>query len=566
MGRTPLLLPLVGLVCGILIATFLPELPLWLFIAVGLIGVSGAFWRSGTAFFLLVFLALGWGDVIIQRPRQLPVSGLNLYAAKVLSTQQTSGNAMMGIATIDSVNNSRIAPFNVSVQIIGHRNEICPGQRIAFHSNLECLKEQEPIPDVTFMNPNDVRLNVIGFVRVLPDSLYFRGYASGFVPAMQRLNVRLQHRLSESELDDNAYGLLAAMLLGDKSSLLPEDVDTFSAAGISHLLALSGTHVAVIVTLISLVLFPFTVARRNQPRYILSILFLWLYAALTGMSPSVTRAVIMASVYLFGRILQRTSVPLNSLCLAAIIILFVSPTELFSAGFQMSFAAVGGIIIFYPLINRVNRRKHPLLYMLWSYPVLSISAMLLTSLVSAWYFHTFPLYFLFANLFVVPLMPLILFGGVLLIAFPSFDSLAMAVNKLCELMQDFSLALSRLPNAVIGDIYLPLWLTLALLALLLLFGMSIHYRRYALTLASLMLAVTAVSADCLMPRQYPEFESFELDNALVVRRECSLTVYVNYRNESERELLQRHFNKRLRHYAGRRRLSMPEIRNMSEKV
>lgn len=523
MGRAPFFIPLIGLVLAILVCEYWLDYPLW--------GGKG----------------------------ELPVSGTGYYSARVIRVRETNGNALMGIVEVDSINHASITPFNITVQMIGHRNVIHPGERIAFRSTVTPPPLKPELPDIVSENPLDRRYRVVGFSMVLPDSLSYCLPGTGLSALMYRLNRRMLSRLSQSELDDRAFSLLSAMLLGDKTSLTPDEVNAYSASGLSHLLALSGTHAAVIVSLIALALFPLTVARRNRTRFILSLILLWFYALLTGMSPSVVRAAVMTTVFLVGRILERPSVPINSLCFAAWIILMVEPQELFMPGFQMSFAAVAGIIVFYPLLNRIDRRKHPWLYFLWSYPAVSISAMLLTGIIATWYFHTFPLYFLPANLLVVPLMPLILGLGVLLLIAPGFYPAAWAVNGLGWLLDGIARLISGMPQAVMGNVYLPLWLTILLPILLLVFGLALHSRKRAWALACVIVFFTACVAEWLTRPQFPVSESFELDGAVVAREGNSLRVYVRVNNEVDRREATVYFTRRLRHYCAKRNLPEPEI-------
>lgn len=523
MGRAPFFIPLIGLILAILVCEYWLDYPLW--------GGKGT----------------------------LPVTGSGYYSAEVIHVQETNGNALMGIVKVDSVNRNPIAPFNISVQLIGHRNVVAPGERIAFRSSITEPKPKQELPDIVSENPLDRRYRVVGFSMVLPDSLIYVVDGNSLSARMYRLNQRMQSRLSRAELDDRTFMLLSAMLLGDKSMLTPEETDAYSASGLSHLLALSGTHVAVIVSLISLALFPLTVARRNRTRFVLSILLLWFYALLTGMSPSVVRAAVMATVYLVGRILERPSVPINSLCFAAWIILMFEPQELFMPGFQMSFAAVAGIIVFYPLLNQIDRRKHPWLYLLWSYPAVSISAMLLTGIVAGWYFHTFPLYFLPANLLAVPLMPLMLGLGIVLLIAPEFYPASWAVNELSSLLDSLAGWISGLPLSVVGDVYLPLWLTILLPILLLLAGLSLHFRKYSLSIACGIVFLTSCVAAWITRPQFSMKESFELDGAIVERDGERLRVYTEIRNEADRRNATIYYTRKLRHYCARRNLSEPEI-------
>lgn len=564
MGRAPFFIPLIGLIFGILLSEYLPDLPFWAVAGAALLSIIVSFWRMGFLPLIVMFTAVGWGVMELNKPHPLAVVGEGYYSAEVLQAWETDGNALMGIVEIDSVNREAFPPFNITVQMIGHRNIIQPGERIAFRSSIQPPQSDPQLPDIVFENPRDRRFGSVGFTMVLPDSLVYCVEGSSLKARMYRLNRVLISRLSESELNDVSFSLLAAMLLGDKSMLPPDEVDAYSASGLSHLLALSGTHVAVITSLIALALFPLTLARHNKFRFLLSVILLWFYAVLTGLSPSVVRAAVMATVYLFGRILERPSVPINSLCFAAWVILMVRPVELFMPGFQMSFAAVAGIIVFYPLLNRIDRRKHPWLYLLWSYPAVSISAMLLTGLVATWYFHTFPLYFLLANLLVVPLIPLILGLGVLLMLAPGFYPAAWAVNGLCWLLTALAQGISRLPMAVIGGVYLPLWLNILLPVLILMAGIALQYKRVAAAIACAMVFLTACACAWVTRPQFLENERFELDGALVVRQGSDLRVYTEIKNETDRRETTLRFTRRLKHYCARRKLPPPQVINQPQ--
>ncbi len=560
MGRAPLLLPFLGLVGGILLAEFALWFPFWGVILIFVIGLSGAIFLPGNLSYFLIFCALGWGFREVHRPASLQFEGHHEFSAKVIQASETSRSETMTILTIDSVDGRRFSPFNVSAQIVSNEKEIGSGLRIGFRGVMRPLERPFIHEDIVNKNSMEERLGAVGFIRIRPDSLELRGEAGGVGAFMARLNRKLVNRLSQSDISDRTFALLSAMLLADREDLQPSEVKTFSASGLSHLLALSGTHVAVIATLISFALFPLTIARRKKWRYVVTILILWFYAALTGMAPSVVRASVMASVYLFGRVIERSSVAINSLCLAGIVILLFNPVDLFQPGFQMSFAAVAGIIIFFPLLNQINRFKHPRAYRLWSYPALSISATILTSLVSAWYFHTFALYFLFANLLVIPFIPLILIAGVLLLIMPYSQLLGQQADFLCDLLERIARWIASFPGAVVGDIYLPLWLSVAMFLLLVVFGVSLHYRKRAYVIASVMLMVFSVSANWLSPPQFPIYEEFEVDGGRVVRRGDSLYVEADYRNRAEYEMMQRKFTRRLRHYCARRKLPPPVLR------
>ena len=156
------------------------------------------------------------------------------------------------------------------------------------------------------------------------------------------------------------------MLLGDKSYMPDETRQIFSNAGIAHILALSGLHVGIIIVLISSILFPLGFFIPRKIIYLITIVFLWIFAFITGMSASVVRASIMATFYLSAKILERQNDSINALLGAITLILIVNPSALYDVGLQLSALTVTSIILFSEKLNFIDRYKHPRLYHIFS--------------------------------------------------------------------------------------------------------------------------------------------------------------------------------------------------------
>lgn len=154
---------------------------------------------------------------------------------------------------------------------------------------------------------------------------------------------------------EDAKTLSLALLLGDRGGLNEEARDQLARTGLMHLLAVSGLHVFLVGMVLYGVLKPFLLrlgARWHIAEGIrasVTIALLLLYMLVSGASPSVVRAVIMASLFIGGMVLQRTSHLLNTLGVAALVLLLISPSHLFEVGFQLSFAAVAAIVTLHPL-------------------------------------------------------------------------------------------------------------------------------------------------------------------------------------------------------------------------
>ena len=226
---------------------------------------------------------------------------------------------------------------------------------------------------------------------------------------------------------------LKAILLGEKSSLPPQLKQDFASSGLSHILAVSGLHTGVIA-LIFLTIFQIVFRNRTAAR-ILTIVLLIYYMLLAHAVPSVQRAVIMISLVLLAKILQRRISTINILFAAAFIILVINPMQLFSIGFQLSFISVFAIlVIFQYLSKKLNplRKNHSKLFWLLNLMLLSLMVQIVLAPLTIHYFHTLALGGIIANVIAIPLISLMLPLSILSILFPisAICAVYAAANKL----------------------------------------------------------------------------------------------------------------------------------------
>ncbi len=210
-------------------------------------------------------------------------------------------------------------------------------------------------------------------------------------------------------ISDEAYGLVAAMTLGEKTALDKQQKATFSKVGAAHILALSGLHLMIIYSVISLFVGWHRFRMLSQ---IIIITAIWAFAFLVGMSPSVVRSATMISVYGLLSLGHRERMSVNTLSFTAIVMLLINPQSLYDIGFQLSFMAVLAILLFHPLFGRLIPldvlQRHRWLKGLWGMTTVSISAQLGTAPLVAHYFGHFSTYFLLSNYVVIPLATLVL--------------------------------------------------------------------------------------------------------------------------------------------------------------
>lgn len=225
-------------------------------------------------------------------------------------------------------------------------------------------------------------------------------------------------KLKESDFGPEELGVIQALLLGQRSDISDETYNNYKNAGAVHILAVSGLHIGVLLLLLQFILSPL----KNLPKgktiiLILSVVLLWCFAVLAGLSPSIIRACAMFTFVAYALYLNRPSNTFNILALSMFfVLLFINPNLLFQVGFQMSYAAVFAIVWLYPLLQKLWFPKNKIVRYIWQLFSVSIAAQLGVLPISLFYFHQFPGLFFISNLLIIPALGFILGTGILVIA------------------------------------------------------------------------------------------------------------------------------------------------------
>ncbi|MBQ8673410.1 MAG: ComEC/Rec2 family competence protein [Bacteroides sp.] len=295
---------------------------------------------------------------------------------------------------------------------------------------------------------------------------------------------------------DDELAVLAALTVGSKEELSDEIRETYSVAGASHVLALSGLHVGLLYGVLWLLFSPCwrLVARLRPYVLLLIVALLWFFAYFTGLSPSVVRAVAMCSCWALSCLLPGRPRTSEVLTAAAFLMLLFRPLWLFDVGFQLSFAAVAAILLLQPWLEGLWRPEGWLKRKVWSLLTLSVAAQVGTAPLVAYYFSRFSVHFLLTNLWVIPLVTLVMYLALvlfLLTPFPAVQQLVATVLQwLLSLQHDGLRLIEQLPGASVDRIWLPEWQLLFLYLLLVLLYRACRHctpRRLALFLVALLL-------------------------------------------------------------------------------
>jgi len=255
------------------------------------------------------------------------------------------------------------------------------------------------------------------------------------------------------KIEGTEFAVLAAITLGYTDALDPDLRASYSASGAMHILAVSGLHVGVVYFVLGF-LFGFLNKTQRQKvlKTVLITLLLWVYAFLTGLSPSVLRASIMFTFVALATCFERKSQIYNTIFMSAFFMLVYNPNFIFNVGFQLSYSAVLSIIFFQPIVVKLFKPNNKISRFSWNIFSVSIAAQFGTTPFTLYYFHQFPNYFLITNLVAIPLSSIIIYLaiGLLIVSFIPYLSLAVAfvLKWLLWLLNFLIIGIQNLPFSV----------------------------------------------------------------------------------------------------------------------
>ena len=256
--------------------------------------------------------------------------------------------------------------------------------------------------------------------------IYFQGYAPNSFQVAEKENLTFSEKIKQKRLEilqnidqaklsEKSKEFTKGIILADRTEMDRETVEDFSKSGLVHILAISGSHMAIIFWLILLLLKPiFPASFRNVP-IVISLIFIWLFAIFIDFGSSVIRSCIMISAYYFYVLLQRKPDLLHAMAISGLAILIFDTNQLFDVGFQLSFIAVFGIFwLNEPILKYLPKPKNNIQNFLVNVISISIAAQLATLPLVIYYFHQYSLISVIANLVVIPFSEVIIIFALLM--------------------------------------------------------------------------------------------------------------------------------------------------------
>ncbi len=503
-SKIPALPAVAGLSAGIFAYVSL-GLSLWWSLVLIVAGLAAAFVRRHQwSAFVLCFTALG---LLLAGLRESPGPPETLVGEEVIgegtiaeiTERDLTCEYIVDVDRIALDNDSTMTAccFRISLSCTDFQKLYEPGQRIAFRGVLEGLEAQPDVPDKTdygrYLYIKGCTAQMAAFLEVKP--------IGEPTSCFGRLSLKVRHNLSDAVVrtgtDPGTASFMLAVLLGDDTLLSDSLEEDFRLSGIAHILALSGLHLTILIGLVTMLLSFLRLARRGHDLLLIMLMLISLgYAAITGFSPSVSRAAVMMVVFLGSRLIQDCPLPYNSLCVTVFIWLLINPLWLYSPGFQLSTVTVWGLIWLNGRVRELNIRSAAVKNIILLVAVPAVCVLFSGVLIVA-YFHRLPLWFMVTSIAgSLLIVPFIAIGALLLLAALmgiALPPVAAVENLLYEAMRSLAESFGEASWAVVDGIY-PTTLQYILLVLTVLAVIcTLHYRR-----VSFMLAASLCLTGCIL--------------------------------------------------------------------
>lgn len=339
-----------------------------------------------------------------------------------------------------------------------------------------------------------------------------------------RFRQLLISKLEKYGLTNDELSVASALALGYKDTLSDEIRHAYSSSGAMHILAVSGLHVGIVYGIIIFLLSFIKNKKLNFTKVVLTIVLVWFYAVLTGLSPSVSRAALMFSIIALGKLQKHGSGSMNAIATSAFILLLINPYNLTNIGFQLSYIAVIGIVLIYEPIYRIFEVKNKFLDKIWSLTAVSVAAQLATAPICLFYFHQFSNYFLLTNYLLIPISTIAIWLVISVFIFSGIDIVASFLAKILtwviRAMNHISLGIENLPFSVSRDIYISLpqlvFLYLAIIFFFVFFFQSKKYKHFVIGVLSVIIFASISLFDTLASKEQKYFIVYNINKTTAV--------------------------------------------------
>ncbi len=352
-----------------------------------------------------------------------------------------------------------------------------------------------------------------------------------------RFRKQVQKSLVKNGFNEEETSIINALLLGQRHTISEEVYSNYINAGAVHILAISGLHIGIITLLLSYVLSPLSYIKNGLLiKAIIILILLWAFAFISGLSPSIVRAVTMFSFITLGLHRKKKINTYITLITSAFLILLIQPNFLFDVGFQLSYTAVLSIVWIQPLLYNCWIPKSKAIKYIWQLFSVSLAAQIGIAPISLFYFHQFPGLFFLSNLIIIPFLGFLLMFGIITITLGLLNiapSIMITIYRFSiHSMNDFIAWIAKQESFVWKEIYFD-WKLLFLLYLAIvcsvLYFKNKHIKKLKIVLISILCIQLCLLYNKFNLSQIHRFSVFHMPRNTLIshQKRDSLIVYIN---------------------------------------
>lgn len=384
------------------------------------------------------FFSLGvFAYFLRNQPTRLPQfntkDSIVFKMQKKLNSNEKNRRYEVAVLDCENCKDKTFFPFN-SVLSIPKSEEELDFQHY-YKAEAYLNRVQAPQYDFSFNYQKYLARKSIYFQSYLPNS--YRAAVRNdlsFSEKIRQKRLETLHKIDSAQLSPKTKEFTKGIILADRTEMDEQTVQDFSKSGLVHLLAISGSHMAIIFWLILLLLKPIFPTKLRYLQIIIALVLIWAFAVFIDYGSSVVRSCIMISVYYLYVLLQRKPDLLHAMALSAFIILIFDSNQLFDVGFQLSYAAVFGILwLNQPILKYLPKPKNNFQNFLVNVPSISLAAQIATFPLVIFYFHQYSFISLPANLVVIPFSEIIIIFSLLMTVLLAFSLQFSGLNIIYEI-------------------------------------------------------------------------------------------------------------------------------------
>jgi len=434
MKKQPLLILLICFISGIILQEYLIVSQVVLFLLMLISGISLFLIFINTAFFQRIkyyglgifFFSIGiFVHSLNSKDAKIPAlkekENIVFQLSKKLNSNEKNRRYIVEVIAIPSSGTKDFVPVKTVLSIPKEQEQLDFNH--FYDAEVYIHQPEEINNDFQFDYKKYLARQDVFLQAYLPnDILKAKKTEVSFTDGIRQKRLDILDKINQTSLSPKIREFLKGIILADRTEMDKETVRDFNQTGLTHLLAISGSHMVIIFWIVLMIcnqIFPF---RLRLFSIITSLVFIWSFAVFIDYGSSVMRSCLMISCYYIMVLLQRKSDLLHSSALSAFIILIVDSHQLYDVGFQLSYVAVLGIWwLTVPIKKLIFRSpKYWTEKFFYEITAMTLAAQIATLPLAIYYFHQFSFVSIFANIIIIPLSEVLIISSLLMVVLIAF--------------------------------------------------------------------------------------------------------------------------------------------------